>query len=60
MTAEFKELMDKATKHELPSLKPDTAVVNSEAICLYQIATSMNEIDKTLKSILAEMKKRKV
>lgn len=59
MTAEFRELADKAARHELPSLNPDTAVVNSEAICLYQIATSLCEIKIVLSDIKRVLDKRR-
>ena len=59
MTDIFRNLNDKMASEYTP-IAPMAETSQVQAVCLYQIAVSMNEIDKTLKNILAEMKKRKV
>lgn len=60
MTNQFKGLSENLAKEDYTPIAPMAETSQVQAICLYQIATTMIEVEKTLKNILIELRKRKV
>lgn len=59
MTEVFRELQDAINDSERRNSRTLTKEMIENA-CMYQMASSLIDIDKDLKAIIAEMKKRKV
>lgn len=58
MTDEFRTMRERTLGKYVPAA-PLLETSQTQIICLYQIATSLNEIDKTLKEINRSLNKRR-
>lgn len=59
MTDIFRELKDNFPKEDGLHIATSECE-QARTVCLYQIAVSLNEIDKDLRNIIGELRKRKL